>query len=425
MTKNKLAFVIPLIIMLLALPVFAACGEPAPAPAPSPAPAPAPPPVEKVLKIGGSYDLTGPYAEDCKAAHQAFEDYIKYQNEEKHDLGDIKLEHLWGDTHLEAPRVLSVYEDLTAKGIITYRTEGTGTNMALKSRLLEDRLGSTTQAPSATTIYPPATIFTQYPLYTDACGAYVDWFMENWEGDEPPRFAFLTSDSSFGRSVEVPELTEYIESKGVEIVGSSYVPLVPTAPPTTQLMWLKENKVDFTFGCMINPGAQPTIKEAVRLDMGPNLGYKIRFGFAAPCTPHAFSRDMGDLGDGVIVGGAWAPWDDLGPGMTLIRELQNKYHPDKINKHDVYRHGFCEVMVQVEAIRLALQEVPYEELKRVDVLEYGFYNIKDFDLGGISNGPLTYGPGDTDGPDNVRLYEVSGGTYSAIGLYPVHHLYAH
>ena len=45
---------------------------------------------------------------------------------------------------------------------------------------------------------------------------------------------------------------------------------MPTAPPTTQLMWLKDNKVDLALGVMINPGAQPTYKEMVRLDMGPD-----------------------------------------------------------------------------------------------------------------------------------------------------------
>jgi len=48
----------------------------------------------------------------------------------------------------------------------------------------------------------------------------------------------------------------YLEKVGYEFVGIQYVPLVPTSPPTTQLMWLKENKVDLALGVLINPNAQ-------------------------------------------------------------------------------------------------------------------------------------------------------------------------
>ena len=70
--------------------------------------------------------------------------------------------------------------------------------------------------------------------------------------------------------------------------------MVPTAPPTTQLAWLKDNKVDLALGVMVNPGTQPTIKEAVRLGMGPDQAYKITFGFGNPAHLQIFVPDMGD-----------------------------------------------------------------------------------------------------------------------------------
>ena len=38
-----------------------------------------------------------------------------------------------------------------------------------------------------------------------------------------------------GRSIEIPEMKAYLEKIGYEFVGTQYVPLVPTSPPTTQL----------------------------------------------------------------------------------------------------------------------------------------------------------------------------------------------
>ncbi len=122
---------------------------------------------------------------------------------------------------------------------------------------------------------PPGTIFTYYPIYTDALAAVADWFKENWKETRKPRVAYLTADNAMGKSIEIPEMKAYLEKIGYEFVGIQYVPLVPTSPPTTQLMWLKENKVDLALGVMINPGSQPTVKEMVRLGMGPHLAYKM------------------------------------------------------------------------------------------------------------------------------------------------------
>jgi len=54
--------------------------------------------------------------------------------------------------------------------------------------------------------------------------------------------------------------------------------------------------------------------------------------------------------------------------------------------------GLLEAMTQVEALRLAMQQMPLEKLKPVDVLNHGFYKIKNLDTGGLSSSPMTYGP---------------------------------
>jgi hypothetical protein len=118
---------------------------------------------------------------------------------------------------------------------------------------------------------PPKTFFTNYPLYTDELAAIVDWFKANWKETRKPGIAYLTADSAAGRSIDIPEMQAYLVNAGFEFVGKPFVLMVLTSPSTTQLAWLKENKVDLALGWMINPGSQPTIKEAVRLGIGPNL----------------------------------------------------------------------------------------------------------------------------------------------------------
>jgi len=74
-------------------------------------------------------------------------------------------------------------------------------------------------------------------------------------------------------------------------------------------------------------------------------------------------------------------------------------------------------MVAVEAIRLALEEVPFEELKPVDILE-AFYKIKDFDTKGITNSPITYSRDWVVGTYMVRISQVQNGKQVKIGEYP-------
>ena len=405
----------------------AACAPSAP-PAAAPTAAPAKP---KVLYISGTQSLTGAYAEDSAAILAAFEDYAKYVNETKllapwrtdKFPADITLEVLWRDDELKPEKALSIYEELKAKGILVYRISGSPIGLALIDKLNEDRIGATSMSTSPAYLSPPRTILTYYPIYTDDLAAVADWFLTQWKESRKPRAAYLTADNAMGHSIEIPEFKAYLEKAGYEFAGAQYVPLVPTAPPTTQLSWLKENKVDLALGIMINPGSQPTYKEMVRLDMGPKRGYKIVFACALPSHLQVFLPAMGDLAEGFIVGGGFLGFDDPAPGAKFLNELQAKYRPDKKVTHVMYIGGLLEAMVQVEALRLAMTAVPYEKLKPVDVLENGFYKIKNLDTGNLSATPLTYGPGQVEGVDKVRVDQVQGGKIVNLGVYPTRHIY--
>jgi hypothetical protein len=80
-------------------------------------------------------------------------------------------------------------------------------------------------------------------------------------------------------------------------------------------------------------------------------------------------------------------------------------------------------MIQVEALRLAVQKVPFEKLTRRDVLEQGFYQIKNLPTGEISSTPLTYGKGDIEGVDQIRIDQVQKGKSVKVGIFPVRHIY--
>jgi hypothetical protein len=385
----------------------------------------------KTVYVGGTMSLTGPYAEDSAAILVAYEDYVKYVNETKRLApwrnetwpADVTIELLWRDDELKPAKALTIYEELKAKGILVYRASGSPTALALKDRLKEDGFGAPSMATGPYLLTPPGTILSYYPIYTDSDAAIADWVKANWKETRKPRVAYLTADNAMGKSIEIPEMEAYLKKIGYDFVGIQYVPLVPTSPPTTQLMWLKQNKVDLALGVMINPGSQPTVKEMVRLGMGPFQPYKMVFGVATPGHAAVFADAMGELGDGYVCAGSFPNWDDAAPGVKFENELQNKYHPNKFARHIQYMGGFLEVMTQVEALRLAMLQMPLEKLKPVDVLNHGFYKIKNLDTGGISSTPLTYGPGKIEGVDSVSVHQVQKGKVVKVGSYPCRHIY--
>ena len=191
-------------------------------------------------------------------------------------------------------------------------------------------------------------------------------------------------------------------------------------------MWLKEKKVDLALGVMINPGSQPTVKEMVRLGMGPHLAVQDDIS-AIPSTAQIadFAPAMGELGNGYVSPGSLPPWDDLDtPGVKFCNDLQNKYRPGKKVTNITYELGMIEVMTQVEALRLALKETPVDKLKPADVLKNGFYKIKNLDTGGLTSTLLNYGPGKVEGVDAVRIYQVQkGGKIVKLGNWPCRHIY--
>jgi len=385
----------------------------------------------KTVYVGGTMSLTGPYAEDSAAILAAYEDYVKYVNETKRLApwrsetwpADVTVELLWRDDELKPAKALSIYEELKAKGILVYRASGSPTALALKDRLKQDGFGAPSMSTGSFLMKPPGTILTYYPLYTDDLAAVGDWFKEKWKENRKPRVAYLTADNAMGKSIEIPEMEAYLKKIGREFVGTQYVPLVPTSPPTTQLMWLKQNTVDLAVGIMVNPGSQPTVKEMVRLGMGPYQSYKITFACGTPSHLPVFAAAMGELGDGFVVAGGFPPWDEPSPGVKFMTDLQKKYHPNKWVSHSQYMGGFIEAMTQIEALRLAMQKTPLEKLKPIDVLNDGFYQIKNFDTGAISSTPLTYGPGKIEGVDKVRIDQLQKGKVVKQGVYPCHGIY--
>ena len=109
--------------------------------------------------------------------------------------------------------------------------------------------------------------------------------------------------------------------------------------------------------------------------------------------------------------------------MKFCVEMQDKNRPTKKITNISYVGGMIEAMTQVEALRLALQQMPLEKLKPADALNQGFYKIKALNTGDLSSTPLTYGPSKVEGVDAVRVDQVVKGKIVKQGVYPCRGIY--
>jgi hypothetical protein len=435
MTKSRLLFAVSLVVLLGVLSLLAACtAEETTTPTTTEPTTAEPTTAEPVtIYIGGSFPLTGPYPEDGAAVLAGFQDYARYVNE-THKLApwrdetfpeNITLEVKFLDDEANPEKAATSYEALKAQGLMFYRVSGSAIAVSMLDVLATDQVGATTMASGPYLMTPPRTIFSNYPIYTDQCAGIADWFMENWTEDRAPRVAYFTNDT-FGRTIPIPEMDAYLEELGYELVGSQIVPMVLVgAPPTTALLWLKENNVDLTLGAMLLAGSEPSILEAERLGMGPGLDYEITFGFCSPAHLATYVRDMGTTGNGCVVAGSYPPLTHTDiPGIAFCNDLLMEYRPNEAEgMHIMYPHGIVEAMIQVEALRLAMLEVPADQLTSADVLNYGFYMITNLDTGGIIPTPITYGQDDVEGADEVRVDQVQNGEVVLLGIYPIHGIY--
>ena len=192
---------------------------------------------------------------------------------------------------------MSIYEELKAKGILVYRASGSPTALALKDRLKQDGFGAPSMSTGPFLMQPtPGTILTYYPLYTDDLAAVADWYKENWKEKRKPKVAYLTADNAMGKSIEIPQMKAYLKKIGYDFAGIQYVPLVPTSPPTTQLMWLKQNNVDLALGVMVNPGIPAHGKGDGQAGHGPLPGLQAHLRLRHADPPPCFCRCYGHPG---------------------------------------------------------------------------------------------------------------------------------
>ena len=385
MARQKQLLVTILAVALTALLLVTACAPQTPPPEEG----------EKIVEIGDIETLTGGGGTATQPAFQGFQDYVRYFNEEK-GIPGVTIEHAWRDTKTDPGLWISAYRTLVDRGVPVIYTITPVALEGMKPQFEKDQIPVVTAGVTGTMVYPPSWIFPVWATQGEATSAVLDYFMQNWREERPPRLQLFVMDGVYGIE-PVEETTKYAESIGFEVLPLELSPYV-VLDATTQLLRMEARGADLLYLNQLITGAGPILRDAERLGLEDKMQFSgTQFVQGEPLIKYAPVAAEGFLAERSL------PWVDETeiPGVKTMADRQTKWHGEP-----VYMSGWVYGAIVCEALRSAIEEVGYENVDGPAV-KMALESMKGFDVDGMVK--ITFGPEDRRGTQSYAVYQVQGG----------------
>jgi ABC-type branched-subunit amino acid transport system substrate-binding protein len=355
---------------------------------------------EKTVQFGWVLPLTGPASSPSQVILSGGEDYVRYFNEQEAIPG-VRIKHLWRDNRFETALALSHYQTLVAAGVPIIIIEQVPPLHALRESFVSDEVVAFVSGGGYHEIVYPGHdwIYTITPTLGEQTAVVLQYFMENWEEEKPPRLALVAMEGGWG--YEPRYVTEYARSLGFEVLPPEVVPVV-VLDAAVQLLRLRGTGADLVHIQALAPSVGPILRDAERLGL---LG-EFQFAGHSSAMGERVIELAGIASEGFLTAREY-PWfnETEVPGIKLMIDNMMKYR-GRVTMDPEYTFGWVAVAVICEAIRRAVENVGYENLDGRAVKE-ALDGTKNFDVYGLAS--ITYKPGDHRGATKMAAYEVRGG----------------
>lgn len=386
--KPKLVLALLLALTLIAMPLIGACKA-------------APPPVEKVISVGFFADYTGPVSTTLAPICDGHVDYFRYINEEKGGFNGVKVNFEWYDCKYDLDLCMSTYKRIKDHIMIM---SGTYSHAALtwKELAAEDEIPYFSGANPAPAVCPVGDwLYLDYPPYHELMAGLLQWEKAKWTEARPLRVGVILVDSAMGWGT-VLGLKDWCADNGIDYVAEEAFPgtALDVSAQLTKIM--RANPDILIVAGTVDP-ASVCIKDARA------LGVEAEIAVPPYCGSEDLIRIVGpEIAEGVthLNHHATTMPNYSTEGTKLVQEIFSKYRTGEMASC-IYK-GVAEGMIIGEAIRLTLEEVPFEELKPADFKYHGFDRMKDFETSGLT-GAITYTPTDHRGTHFVFIGDIRDG----------------
>jgi branched-chain amino acid transport system substrate-binding protein len=351
---------------------------------------------QQSIKVGNLVDLTGPTSDQGKDISQGRIDAVQYFNE-KGGINGKKIELVSVEYGFQPPRAVAAYKKFVEEDkVLLVLGYGTPDTEALRPYITKDKVPYLSGSYSGHLTNPKQTPY-NFPGgidYSSQIRIFLNYVKETWtDTSRKARVAFIFADNAYGRA-PLEAGREYAKEIGVDLVDEQTIPTVLT-DATSQLLNMKKKDPDFAY---INTNTQwvpVVLKDSVKL--GLKTKYVVNnYGFDER-TPSL----AGEAAEGVMGIADVAFWGDDVPGMKILMDFHNQYHPNDTH-NSPYMRGWLWVMLAVEAIKQAGDNLNGEGVKTA--LE----TLRDFDTWGLSQ-PFTYTAEDHRPTTKAKLYSINGG----------------
>jgi branched-chain amino acid transport system substrate-binding protein len=354
---------------------------------------------EKLI-YGSIPDMTGPYAAIVGPAYAAFQDAAEYVNSTGGIRG-VPVEVVVRDSAGKVDVGVNVYmqfREMKPRPAMIYGVVS-GIGEAIKERLNEDKIPAMWVC-STEVIYPAMYTFGAYPTYADLCGMFIDWLKDNWKEQRAPRIAFLTWDTTYGKSVLQPELMEYAKSKGVEVVATELYG-VRDVDLTSQLTRIKAKNPDWIFTNTAGSGPVQVAKAVS--EMGLKVGIAGSIGLDDSCL----YIDK-DAFEGAVTVHPFANWSETdNKGIQLMNSYIEKNKRKPTYRTIMYPMGFTGMLVFKEAVERIVDKQGWGKVDG-PTIKAELEKMTDFNANDIAVFSYTAA---RHSPLKARVFQVKGGKW--------------
>ncbi len=335
-------------------------------------------PAQKVVKIGMCGAFTGPIAPVAGPWNEGIVDYTRYINEQG-GIDGIKLEVIWYETGRSITKSIIAHRRFLGAGVVLEHIGSTVAD-AMATTFQRDEIPATClNALSPGQITKPMWIFNSFTDWPTAFTMTVKWIKENlWTEARPMRVGAIGYDHhSFWCGLDG---TKYFDRVGAEFVGREVVPVAGCVDTSVELLRLAGKKVDWLYLTSYGASTVTIIKDAARLEIQQKgIGLVAAPNTLDECTLVVVMKDANGWYSGKITPNPTET--ERLPGLVTLCEKAKEYRGYDVEKvKGFYIAGWLHQAAAVEAIRLAIEKVGYENLTGRAVRE-AMVSIRDFDTG--------------------------------------------
>ncbi|MFC1822249.1 ABC transporter substrate-binding protein [Thermodesulfobacteriota bacterium] len=370
-----------------------------------------------VYHVGHITMLTGVYGPTMSGNNEGFMDAIDYVNE-KWNL-PVTIKGVWVDGASSPAKSLSAGKKMVSQyNPVILINDTTPTGLAMKKFYMKTKIPSLEGGGAGPMWALPSWSFSLMTPYQNQVGAWVDYYLKHlWPQkglNRAPNFAWVTWDNAAGRASYTDKVKAYIRSKGVNIVhgDGEFIPGVPTEVGA-QMMRLKKNKVDFTYGLLLGSTAVAVLKGAGKYGVIDQIDFHI----ITP-SPDLVAKKGGDLARNVYAGlytWTWEMMAEKAPDMVAMYKKKNR----KVSTV-MYPPGFSWGLTAAKAIQMAAEDVGPDKITG-EACYNALKKMKNFDRGGVGC-YYTFGEKKRYGCDTIILQRLNNSRINIVGEFPTPNL---